>query len=72
MRGVGGKLAMSPLRKYFDERRGGVYCCEDIHGFPNEFASYVHRLAHRLKHSANIEEHADDNERSLAGSIRSW
>jgi hypothetical protein len=48
-------------------RRGGVYCCEDIHGFPNEFAAYVHRLAHRLNHSANIEEHADDNERSLAG-----
>ena len=48
-------------------RPGGVYCCEDIHGFPNEFASYVHRLSHRLNDSKTIKENKDDNNRSLAG-----
>jgi hypothetical protein len=27
---------------------GGVYICEDIHGGFNEFATYVHALAHQL------------------------
>jgi hypothetical protein len=48
-------------------RRGGVYCCEDIHGFPNEFAAYVHRLAQRLNHYGNIQADAKNKERSLAG-----
>ena len=48
-------------------RAGGVYCCEDIHGFPNEFAAYVHKLSHRLNDSRNIQEHKENNDRSLAG-----
>ena len=35
-------------------RSGGVYCCEDVHGDPNEFASYVHSLSHRLNDSSKI------------------
>src|SRR5262249_15852097 len=29
-------------------RPGGVYCCEDVHGAFNHFASYVHGLDHKL------------------------
>lgn len=41
-------------------RPGGVYVCEDIHGDPNAFASYVHALSHRFNASDGIKESHDD------------
>jgi SAM-dependent methyltransferase len=35
-------------------RPGGVYICEDIHGPHNEFAAYVHGLAHRLNETREL------------------
>jgi 23S rRNA U2552 (ribose-2'-O)-methylase RlmE/FtsJ len=29
-------------------RPGGVYFCEDVHGAYNQFASYIHRMGHKL------------------------
>ena len=46
-------------------RRGGVYCCEDIHGAPNQFTAYMHALTHRLNTSNKMEEHPNDDERRL-------
>ncbi len=46
-------------------RPGGVYCCEDVHGSFNDFASYVHGLGHRLNDFATASEHPDDNDRRI-------
>jgi hypothetical protein len=46
-------------------RPGGVYLCEDVHGAPNEFASYAHGLAQKLNAFDAIVENRDDDERRL-------
>jgi 23S rRNA U2552 (ribose-2'-O)-methylase RlmE/FtsJ len=47
-------------------RPGGVYLCEDVHGYPNnEFASYVHKLAHGLNDHREVESNPNDNDRRL-------
>lgn len=50
---------------------GGVYLCEDIHGYPNKsppgsaFASHVHELAHGLNVHTGFEKNKDDDDRRL-------
>jgi len=50
---------------------GGVYLCEDIHGYPQKtppgspFASFVHGLAHELNTHTGFEKNKDDDDRRL-------
>ena len=46
-------------------RPGGVYCCEDVTGTLNRFASYVHGAAHKLNDYARIESNTEVTERRL-------
>ena len=48
-------------------RPGGVYCCEDVQGTHNQFASYVHGLGHKLNDESQISHFPDDNERRIVG-----
>lgn len=44
---------------------GGVYVCEDIHGYPRQpFAEYIHDMAHGLHHHEDFER-SDNPNRSL-------
>ena len=45
-------------------RAGGVYFCEDVHSAFNQFASYVHGLAHQLNDCSSWVA-SEDNERRL-------
>jgi hypothetical protein len=45
-------------------RPGGVYCCEDVHGELNGFASYVHGLNHKLN-QARFEQSPHDDEKRI-------
>ena len=48
---------------------GGIYICEDIHGYPaNSFASYAHGLAHILNDSRQVTENQNDEEARMAAS----
>lgn len=45
---------------------GGVYLCEDIHGYPESvFASHVHQLAHGLNTHTGFEKNPQDDDRRL-------
>lgn len=47
-------------------RPGGVYLCEDIHGYPeNIFADTVHRMAHGLHHHEGFVRDVHDDDRHL-------
>jgi hypothetical protein len=47
-------------------RQGGVYLCEDIHGYPtSDFADYVSKFAHQLHEHVGFEKHPDDHDRRL-------
>ena len=47
-------------------RPGGVYLCEDVHGYPgNQFASYVHELAHQLNDHRGAEANTENNDRRI-------
>lgn len=47
-------------------RPGGVYLCEDVHGYPESaFAMHVHRMAHRLNEHAGFQKNKDDDDRRL-------
>jgi hypothetical protein len=47
-------------------RPGGVFLCEDIHGYPESpFADYAHKMAHGLNDHRGFEKHPDDNDRRL-------
>jgi hypothetical protein len=42
-------------------RPGGVYFCEDVHGAYNQFAAYVHGLAHKLNDFSKGVDFTGDN-----------
>jgi 23S rRNA U2552 (ribose-2'-O)-methylase RlmE/FtsJ len=42
---------------------GGIYCCEDIHGSFDYFASYIHGLARKLNHCKVVSNIENDNRR---------
>lgn len=45
---------------------GGVYLCEDIHGYPQSvFAEHVHQLAHGLNNHIGFEKNKYDDDRRL-------
>src|SRR5690349_3349151 len=43
-------------------RASGVYCCEDVHGGLNQFASYIHGLGHKLNETVALRGSEEDNE----------
>lgn len=45
---------------------GGVYLCEDIHGYPESaFAAHVHKLAHGLNEHTGFGKDRDNDDRRL-------
>jgi cephalosporin hydroxylase len=47
-------------------RKGGVYLCEDIHGYPmNDFVEYMGQVFHQLHEHTGFEKHPDEPSRRL-------